>query len=88
MPEKEIIYVKQGVWIDEQWLQKAGLGPRVQIESIPGEIRIHSVSALSGEKKPSQKGWNAFRTLGDDALTGCLENASTSHDRYLYGKKL
>ncbi|WP_199250061.1 hypothetical protein [[Phormidium] sp. ETS-05] len=27
-----------------------------------------------------------WRSLGDDATTGCLENPSVNHDRYLYAK--
>ncbi|GEM_PF-3926716 len=34
----------------------------------------------------SEKGWNVFSTLGDDAGEGCLKDASECHDRYLYGK--
>ena len=38
-------------------------------------------------RQPTEKGWNVFRTLGNDAATGCLKNASEHHDRYLYGKE-
>lgn len=86
MPGKEIIHIQQGVWIEEQWLKKAGLGMHVQIKFLPGEIRIQSAPPLPGEKKPSRKGWNTLRTLGDDAEEGCLGNASENHDRFLYGK--
>ena len=55
MPEKEIIHVQQGVWIDEQWLQKAGLGTHVKIEFMPGEIHIQSATNFTGEKKTIKK---------------------------------
>lgn len=55
MPGKEIIHIQQGVWIDEQWLKKAGLGMHVQIKFLPGEIRIQSAPALPGEKKPRNR---------------------------------
>ncbi|MFH0725831.1 MAG: hypothetical protein V2B19_05685 [Pseudomonadota bacterium] len=88
MLEKEIVHVQQGVWIDEHLLKKAGLGARVQISFSDGEIRIQSVSVSLGEKRPSKKGWNTLRALGDDAQVGCLDNASENHDRYLYGPVL
>ena len=87
MPEKQILNVSQGVWIDKQWFQKAGLGSRVQIELISGEIRIYSAPGSIGGGEPSQKGWNTFRSLGDNAVAGRLSNASENHDRYLYGKQ-
>lgn len=30
--------------------------------------------------------WEVWRTLGDDAVEGKLENPSINHDRYLYTK--
>ena len=87
MAERQILNVSQGVWIDERWLHKAGLGSRLQVEMKPGEIRIHSVSDMIENETPSEKGWEAFLSLGKDAVPGCLENASQDHDRYLYGKK-
>lgn len=44
MQEKQIINIRHGVWIDEQWLRKAGLGARLQIETRNGEIRIQGAS--------------------------------------------
>ena len=86
MPKKQILNVSQGIWIDEQWLHKAGLGPRLQVEMRTGEIRIHAASDTTEEVKPSEKGWDTFQTLGDNAVVGCLKNAAQNHDRYLYGK--
>jgi len=87
MEKKQILNVSQGVWIDEQWLHKAGLGPRLQVEMKPGEIRIHAASEINEEAKPSKKGWETFHTLGNNAVIGCLKNAAQNHDRYLYGKR-
>ncbi|MBW1745429.1 MAG: hypothetical protein JRG74_02430 [Deltaproteobacteria bacterium] len=83
--KKQILNVSQGVWIDEQWLHKAGLGSRLQVEMKTGEIRIHAASEITEEAKPSKKGWKTFHTLGDNAVTGCLKNAAQNHDRYLLG---
>ena len=87
MEKKQILNVRQGVWIEEQWLHKAGLGPRLQVEMKPGEIRIHDASEITEEAKPSKKGWETFHTLGDNAVIGRLKNAAQNHDRYLYGKR-
>jgi hypothetical protein len=87
MEKKQILNVRQGVWIEEQWLHKAGLGPRLQVEMKPGEIRIHDASGITEEAKPSKKGWETFQTLGDNAVIGRLHNAARNHDRYLYGKR-
>ena len=54
MQEKQIINVSQGVWLDERWLHKAGLGSRVQVELRTGEIRIHSPSETTEAAKPSK----------------------------------
>ena len=87
MQKKHVLNVSQGVWIDERWLHKAGLGPRVQVEMRTGEIRIQAASDTTEEVKPSEKGWDTFQTLGDNAEVGCLKNAAQNHDRYLYGKQ-
>lgn len=62
------------------------MGPRLQVEMRTGEIRIQAASDTTEEVKPSEKGWDTFRTLGDNAMVGCLKNAAQNHDRYLYGK--
>ncbi len=87
MQEKQILNVSQGVWLDERWLHKAGLGHRVQVEMRTGEIRICTASETTEEAKPSKKGWETLHTLGDNAVIGCLKNAAQNHDRYLYGKR-
>lgn len=87
MQEKQIINIRHGVWIDEQWLRKAGLGARLQIETRNGEIRIQGASESVEQVKPSEKGWDTLRSLGNDAVVGSLKNAAEDHDRYLYGKQ-
>jgi len=53
-----------------------------------GEIRIQTASEMPEDIKPSKKGWNTFRVLGNNAAVGCLKNAAENHDHYLYGKQL
>jgi hypothetical protein len=78
----------QGIWIDKKWLQKAGLGDRLEIELEGNGILMRSADKVENlGAVQSESGWDLFRKLGDDAATGCLENASENHDRYLYGKK-
>ena len=86
MQKGQILDVSKGVWIDARWLNKAGLGSRVQIEMKTGEIRIRAASEAAKKSKSTQKGWDTFQTLGDDAVAGRLKNAAENHDRYLYGK--
>jgi hypothetical protein len=78
--------VRQGIWIDKEWLKNAGLGGQLHVLVQPGEIRI-----LPGTGTPKQAGttlgWDVFRTLGDDATPGQLPDAAADHDRYLYGQQ-
>jgi hypothetical protein len=78
--------VREGVWIDEEWLRSAGLGRNLQINVQPGEIRISDLPTESTSDEPSPRGWEAFREMGRHAQPGKLQNASVDHDRYLYGK--
>lgn len=84
MLQKELD-VKEGIWIDEQWIRDAGLGRRLRVTIKPGEIRINPAKP-EGEISGSLEGWAIFQTLGNDAQPGQLENAAVEHDRYLYGK--
>jgi hypothetical protein len=88
MQTTHVLEVRQGVWIDEQWLKEVGLGNIVQVIMDPGEIRIQNTSKPGEFAQPSEKGWDIFRKLGNDAPVGKLDNASEDHDRYLYGKAL
>ena len=85
----QILKVERGVWISEEWLQEAGLGERIQVTIQPREIRIRGLTpeTMTGQELPSERGWQILRALGVDAEPGCLPNASTEHDRYLYAKK-
>ena len=87
MRDPQVVEVQQGIWIDERWLRNAELGSRLQVVIQPGEIRIQA--APTGEKQQglSKAGWVAFRSLGQDAQPGRLQNAAKEHDRYLYRRK-
>jgi hypothetical protein len=52
-----------------------------------GEIRIQTASKTNDDIDPSEKGWNTFQTIGDNAVAGCMKNAAQNHDCYLYGKQ-
>jgi hypothetical protein len=80
------VTVREGVWIDEEWLRTAGLGRHLQIEVQPGEIRISDLPTEEVSAAPSARGWETFRDMGRKAQPGKLRNASVDHDRYLYGK--
>ncbi|MBW4622687.1 MAG: hypothetical protein KME17_25430 [Cyanosarcina radialis HA8281-LM2] len=48
-------------------------------------------SEMTSTVAPSQvpideEAWEVWRSLGDDAIPGNLENPSVNHDRYLYSK--
>ena len=85
MPETQTLEVQQGIWIDEQWLQSAGLGSRLQVTVQSGEIRIVAAPAKTEQPISSAMAWSVFRSLGKNAKVGKLKNASVEHDRYLYG---
>ena len=86
MSEKNVVQTQQGIWIGDELLRSAGLGHRLQLVVSTGEIRIHD--ALEDSETPSlEKGWDVFRSLGDDAQAGCLRDAATDHDRYLYSQE-
>lgn len=84
MMVQKTLEVQQGIWIDEQWIRDAGLGRWLHVIVQPGEIRILR-GAPEDALQPSARGWEFFRTLGDDAQPGQLDNAAVDHDRYLYG---
>ncbi len=86
MQEQQRLVVQQGVWIDEQWIREAGLGPQLRVLISPGEIRILPAPESAEFPRETVKGWEIFRRLGDDAPVGRLADAAAEHDRYLYGK--
>lgn len=59
--------------------KKLGLSPH---SSVKVTIAVEELRKID-----EQKGWEVFRQMGKDAVAGKLSNASTKHDRYLYGKK-
>ncbi|MEK7441245.1 MAG: hypothetical protein AABZ78_10645 [Chloroflexota bacterium] len=86
MTTLQIVEAKQGILIEEQLLQSAGLGSHLQIIVQAGEIRIVTAH-IPAPAIASEKGWKVFRSLGNNARKGKLPNAAMEHDRYLYGKK-
>lgn len=87
MRKEQELEVQHGIWIEDEWIRNARLGSRLKVVVRPGEIRILPVKTATERAKPSEKGWDVFRTLGDNAPLGDLRNASTDHDRYLYRKE-
>ena len=81
-----VLEVRQGIWINKEWLKTAGLSGRLHVLVQPGEIRILPGPAAV-ERVGTAVGWNTFRTLGDEATLGQLPDAAAEHDRYLYGKQ-
>lgn len=86
MSNTKMLKVQQGIWIDEQWLQSAGLGSSLKVVVKSGEIRIVAAPTEPKSKSSSEKGWKVFRSLGKNASVGKLKNAGVEHDKYLYGK--
>lgn len=87
MSKTKTLKVQQGIWIDEQWLQSAGLGSSLKVVVQSGEIRIVAAPMQPESKSSSKRGWEIFRSLGKNASVGKLPNAGMDHDKYLYGKK-
>ena len=87
MRDPQVVEVQQGIWIDERWLRNAELGSRLQVVIQPGEIRIQAAPAGEKQQGLSKAGWDVFRSLGQDAQPGRLQNAAEEHDRYLYRRK-
>jgi hypothetical protein len=86
MAKQRTLDIQHGIWIDSDWLKKAGLGSHIQLIVQPGEIRIRPVPSEPKPKEGEEKGWNVFLSLEADALPGKFPNASTNHDHYLYTK--
>ena len=45
---------------------------------------LFSPTQSENEEPISEEAWEFWRSLGDDAIEGKLENPSINHDRYLY----
>lgn len=60
---------------------------RQTLAAIPyTQIQI-TIRLLQPDAEQVQEAWTVFRHLGRDAGPGRLADASTQHDRYLYGKE-
>lgn len=77
--------IRQGIWIEKEWLRNAGLGSRLHVTVRPGEIRILPAGGEE-ERVGTALGWDVFCSLGNEATPGQLPDAAVEHDRYLYGK--
>ena len=51
----EIVVIKQGIWIDEQLLRRAGVGAQWQVLVQPGEIRIVPVAVSDAQPSPEER---------------------------------
>jgi hypothetical protein len=45
-----------------------------------------SVASPMESEPIDSEAWEVWQSLGDDAISGRLENPSVNHDRYLYAK--
>ncbi len=57
MQEQQKLAVQQGIWIDEQWIRKAGLGPQLRVLIRPGEIRILPATEEAELPGEAATGW-------------------------------
>ncbi|NOZ04859.1 MAG: hypothetical protein GXP41_00695 [Chloroflexi bacterium] len=87
MPESQELAIQEGIWIDNRWVRKAGLGTQLRVLVLPKEIRILPISDEADASQTTPRGWDVFRSLGRDAQPGKLPNAAVDHDHYLYSKK-
>ncbi len=64
--------------VTEELRQALELAPDAKIQV--------SVTLRQPDAESSPDAWEIFRHLGQDAKPGCLPDAATQHDQYLYGK--
>ncbi|NCO41329.1 MAG: hypothetical protein COZ06_25775 [Armatimonadetes bacterium CG_4_10_14_3_um_filter_66_18] len=67
MPEPETLEAQHVVLIRDDWLQRAGLGRHLQVEVLPGEIRLSPGRAETQTGEPTEAGLEALRRLGENA---------------------
>ena len=65
--------------VPEDVLQSLALAPHMRIQI--------TIKPLQPDSDEVREGWNALRKLGQGATAGRLPDASSDHDRYLYGKQ-
>ena len=85
MYEQQLLELRQGVWINRRYLEEAGLTNKLKIIVQQGEIRILDATPNESETIGTEEGWEAFLSIEAEASPGKLSDASTNHDRYLYG---
>lgn len=66
------------------------------LPEIEQKALVHQLNQLISKPAPETSSqqesidddaWEVWRSLGDDAVAGKLNNTSINHDQYLYGKK-
>ncbi|MBM3235897.1 hypothetical protein FJZ31_06315 [Candidatus Poribacteria bacterium] len=76
--------------IPDEVRRELDLSPHCNVKIIINVETSHVLNEADHEitaEQIGQKGWEVFRRLGKDAIGGKLSNASTNHDKYLYGKE-
>lgn len=65
MLEQQTMVVQEGIFLSKSWLEKAGLGSRLQVAIEAGEIRI--ITAPPDESEiDEEKGWDVFLSFPPD----------------------
>lgn len=59
--------------------EELGLQPSARVQVV--------LSVPEADSEAVREAWELFQEMGRDAAAGCLPNAATEHDRYLYGRK-
>ena len=59
---------------------------RKQLDLHPSELVQVVISVPEPDREDVQEAWELFRRMGQNAGAGRLANASSDHDRYLYGR--
>lgn len=59
--------------------------PQAEQKLLMERLNSFFTSTQSENEEPiSEEAWEVWRSLGDNAVEGKLENPSINHDRYLY----
>jgi hypothetical protein len=59
---------------------------RKQLDLQPTALVRVTIAVPETDRVDVQEAWKLFQQMGRDAVPGRLPNASTNHDRYLYGR--
>ena len=61
--------------------------PKAEQQMLIDQVNRIGESDTSLVNEIDEEAWNVWRSLGDDAVEGRLENTSIHHDRYLYSQE-